>query len=94
MCNVLVALQKKFFIVVRQVNERAMERGVKLRDENGRGWEVKQVLYADDIFVKAETREHLQNIASEFERASDSMGLKINVNKSKMLKVKKVRKLG
>ena len=35
--------------VVRQVNERAMEKGVKLRDKNrGRGWEIKQILYADD----------------------------------------------
>ena len=38
--------------VVRQVNERTIVKEVKLRDENGRGWEIKQVLYADDtIFV-------------------------------------------
>ena len=37
----------------------------------------------------AETREHLQHIASEFERACDSMGLKINVGKSKVLTIKK-----
>ena len=37
----------------------------------------------------AETRECLQHIVSEFERACDSMGLKINVRKSKMLTIKK-----
>ena len=33
-------------------------------------------------------REHLQHIVSEFERACDSMGLKINIGKSKVLMVK------
>ena len=33
---------------VRHVNERAILKGVKLRDENGRRWEIKQLLYADD----------------------------------------------
>ena len=37
----------------------------------------------------AETREHLQHIVSEFERACDSMELKIKVGKDKMLSVKK-----
>ena len=37
----------------------------------------------------AETREHLQHIVSEFERACDSRGVKINVGKSKMLTIKK-----
>ena len=69
--------------VVRQVNKMAMGKGVKLRDENGGGWEIKQVL------LVAETREHLQHTASEFERACDSMGLKINVRKSKVLTIKK-----
>ena len=38
-----------FFVrVVGQMNKRAMGKGVILRDENGVGWEIKQVLYADD----------------------------------------------
>ena len=36
-----------------------------------------------------ETRKHLQHIVGEFERACDSMGLRINVGKSKALKIKK-----
>ena len=40
----------------------------------------------------AETREHFQHIVSEFERLCDSMELKINVGKSKILMVKKAQK--
>ena len=50
---------------------------------------LKQVLYADDTVLVAETGGHLQRIVSEFERACDGMGLKINVGKSKVLMVKK-----
>ena len=59
-----------------------MRKGVKLRDEKGGGSEIKQVLYADDTVLVAEIREHLQHTMREFERASGSMGLKINVGKS------------
>ena len=41
--------------MVRQVNGKAMGKGVKLRDENGGGWEIKQILYADDTVLVAET---------------------------------------
>ena len=58
--------------VVRQVNERAAGRGVRLRDGNGGGWEIKQVLHADDTVLIAETRDHLQHIVNEFERSCDS----------------------
>ena len=36
-----------------------------------------------------EIKEHLQHIVREFERACDSMGLKITVWKSKVLTIKK-----
>ena len=77
--------------VVIQVNERTMAREVKLRDENGGGLEIKQVLYTDVTVLVVETREHLQIILSEFERACESMGLKITVQKSKGLMVKMIR---
>ena len=66
-----------------------MGKRVKLKDENGGGCEIKQVLYADDTALVTETREHLQHIVSEFERACDIMGLKINVGKKKVLTIKK-----
>ena len=40
-----------------------MGKGVKLRDESWGGWEIKQVLNADDAVLVAETREHLQHIS-------------------------------
>ena len=55
-----------------------------MRCENGGVWEIKQ--YVDNTVLVVETREH---IVSEFERACDSMELKINVGKSKVLMVKK-----
>ena len=61
-----------------------MGKGVKLREENGGDWEIKQISYADDTVLVAETGEHLQHSVSEFERACDSMGQKINVERSKV----------
>ena len=56
-----------FDIVVRQVNKRAIGRRVKLRDDNGGGWEIKQVLYRDNTVMVAEIKEHLQNTVTKFE---------------------------
>ena len=42
---------------VGQVNERIMGKGVKLREENRSGWEMKQALYENDTVLVAETRE-------------------------------------
>ena len=74
-----------YFTETRKVNERAMGRGVKLRDENGGCWEIKQALYADDTVLVAEAREHLQHIANEFERVCDSMVLKINIGLKRII---------
>ena len=60
MCNVPVDLNIFFDRVVRQDNERATGASLKLRDENGGGWETEQVLYGYDKMLVAETREHLQ----------------------------------
>ena len=54
--------------MIRQLNERSLGKGAKLRDEYGESWEIKQILYADDTVLVAETGEHLQHIVSEFER--------------------------
>ena len=42
-----------------------MGRGVKLRDGNGEEWEIKQVLYANDTVLIAETRDRFQHIVRE-----------------------------
>ena len=53
------------------------------------GWEIKQVLYADDTVLVAGTSKHIQLTLSDFERTCDSMGLKINARKRKVLTIKK-----
>ena len=53
-----------------------------MRDGNGGGWEITEVLYSDNTVLVTETREHIVN---EFERACDIMGLKINVGKSELI---------
>ena len=66
--------------VVRQLNERTTGMGLKLGyTSGGSGWEIKEVLYADDTVLVAETREHFQHIVNEFERAYDRIQLKFNV---------------
>ena len=65
-----------------------MGRGLKLRDENRGALEIKQVLNSDDTIWVEDIRGHLQHIVSNFERACDSMGFKINVGKIKVLMVK------
>ena len=40
--------------IVRQVNEKATRRGVKLRDKNGGSWEIKQVLHANNTVMVEE----------------------------------------
>ena len=85
-CVRSMCLFKIFFDrVVTRLNGRPMGRGVKLRDENGGCWEIKQALYADDTVLVAEAREHLQHIANEFERVCDSMVLKINIGLKRII---------
>ena len=59
-----------------------------MSDMTGEVLEIKHVLYADDMVLVAETREHLKHIVREFERTCDSMGLKIDVGKSTVLTIK------
>ena len=64
-------------------------RGVKLRDGSGGGWEVKQVLYADDPVLVPETREHFLHIVNE--RLCDCMGSKLMLGRIKCLQLKRTR---
>ena len=47
------------------------------------------VTKTDGTVLVTETREHLQHVVTGFEKACDSVWLKINVGKSKVLEVKK-----
>ena len=43
--------------VVREVNARVMGRGVELVEEDGRRWELSQLLFADDTVLMADSEE-------------------------------------
>ena len=52
-----------------------------MMEESGRGWEIKEVLYADGIMLVVQSRENLQHIVDECERTCDGMKSSINVGK-------------
>ena len=68
--------------VVREVGMRTLERGVRLDD-----WEMGQCLFADDTVLMADSEEKLQNVVNEFGVVCHKRKLKVNVGKSKVMKV-------
>jgi hypothetical protein len=55
--------------------------------ENGREWRVPCLLYADDLVLCGESEESLRKLAEGFGRVCKRRGLKVNVDKSKVLVV-------
>ena len=72
--------------VVREVNARVHGRGLKLVDGNDNGWELNQLLFADDTVVVADSEEKLCQLVSEFGRVCDRRKLRVNVGKSKVMR--------
>ena len=54
--------------VVREVNARVLGRGLKLIDGNDKGWELNQLLFADDTVVVADYESKLCQLVTEFGR--------------------------
>lgn len=72
--------------VVREVNARVMGRGVELVEEDGRRWELSQLLFADDTVLMADSEEKLCRIVSEFGKVCERRKLRVNVDKSKVMR--------
>ena len=72
--------------VVREVNARVVGRGLELVKENGKKWEVSQLLFADDTALVAGSEEGLRELVTEFGRVCDRRKLKVNVGKSKVMR--------
>ena len=51
--------------MVKQVNKRVTVKGVKQWDENGKGWGIKQALYADNEILMEGRREELRHNVDE-----------------------------
>ena len=45
--------------VIKEVNERVQRRGLRLIDQGKNDWRVNQLLYADDIELLGDSKEHL-----------------------------------
>ena len=68
--------------VVREVNTRVLGRGLKLVDGNSNGWELNQLLFADDSVVMADSERKLCQLVTEFGRVCERRKLRVNVGKS------------
>src|SRR5678816_1428656 len=55
--------------------------------ENGDEWKVPYLLYADDLVLCGESEESLRRLVERFDRVCKSRGLKVNVDKSKVMVV-------
>ena len=72
--------------VVREVSARVNGEGAKLMNADGREWELWQILFADDTALVADSEEKLQKLVEEFGRVCVRRKLRVNVNKSKVMR--------
>ena len=70
--------------VVRGMNREG--KGAKLMNR-GEGTEVNVLLFADDTVMLAESEDELKELVVEFERECEMNGLKINIGKTKTMKI-------
>ena len=74
--------------VMREVRESGMDVGVKLWDRRlGCEWRVEWLMFADDTVLVGDSEEKLQRLVKEFESVCKKRKLKVNVSKSKVMKV-------
>ena len=72
--------------VVRKVYTRAERNAVNVVEVDGRGWELYQVLFTDDTALVAGLENKLHKLVVEFRRLCERRMLKVNVNKSKVMR--------
>ena len=67
--------------VVRELNARVLGRGLKLVEWKDNGWELNQLLFADDTLVVADSERKLCQLVTEFGRVCERRKLRVNVGK-------------
>ena len=72
--------------VVREVNVRVLGKGLELLSANGGRFEIKQLLFADDTALLADSEEKLCRLVSEFGRICERRKLRVNAGKSKVMR--------
>ena len=72
--------------VMKELMAGAMGEGLRML-ENEREWRLPCLLYADDLVLCGESEESLKKLIEDFGRVCKSRGLKVNVEKSKVMVV-------
>src|SRR5215469_129025 len=74
--------------IVREGKRECMEEGLNLQSERGGvQWRVNMILYADDTLLIGETEESLQRLVTSFDRICRKRKVRINGDKSKVMRV-------
>ena len=61
-------------------------RGLKLVDGNYNGWDLNQMLFADDTVVVADSERKLCHLVTEFGKVCERRKLGVNMGKSKVMR--------
>uniref|UniRef100_A0A8C8DHP6 ribonuclease H n=1 Tax=Oryzias sinensis TaxID=183150 RepID=A0A8C8DHP6_9TELE len=77
--------------VVKEVNERVSGTVVSMMKTDGSEWSVNQLLFADDTALVADSEESLARLVEEFGRVCDRRKLRVNVEKSKVMRCTRVK---
>ena len=72
--------------VDREVNVKVLGIGLELLSANGGRFEKKQLLFADDTALVADSGDKLCRLVSEFGRVCERRKLRVNVGKSKVMR--------
>ena len=72
--------------VVREVNVGVLGKGLELLSANGGRFEINQLLFADDAAHVVDSEEKLGRLVSAFARVCERRKLRVNVDKSKVVR--------
>src|SRR5678816_2479870 len=86
MCYVSFVIQFAYGWGYERIRGGVAEEGVRLM-KNRREWKVPCLLYADDLVLCGESEESLRGLVERFGRVCKRRGLKVNVDKSKVMVV-------
>ena len=75
--------------VVRMMNARVLGKGLELLSVNGGRFEIKQLFFADDTALLADS-EKLNRVVSEFCRVCERRKYRVNVGNSKVICLRNV----
>ena len=79
---------------MREVNTRVFGKGLKLLSVNAGMFEIKQLLFADDITLVADSEEKLCRLMSEVGKVYKRRKLRVKLGKSKVMRCTRYRNGG